>query len=298
MTEQVNLVEKREYSAVIEDVLISLHVDHAGGGGNALSEMILHNHAWCEIFVCQRGLIILESEFGNVILVAGDAAIVPAKLSHHKLSNPPGEDVQWDSLTFDLKHRERVQGGKLFRELSGMCAGERVQVFRKAPEFCQGIIRLCTEEHRPEDVMPALKLTQLLLELARRETPAVNTLEIGTSEQHRISLLEDLISGHFMEPLNAAAVAASMHISQRQLSRIVQKRFGATFTKVLQKKRMETAARLLVSTNSSAEIIGREVGFTAKTVFYRAFHNCYGMTPAEYRKASRFENKVPESDMV
>lgn len=51
--------------------------------------------------------------------------------------------------------------------------------------------------------------------------------------------------------LTAEYVAESLFISERQLMRITQKRYGATFRQVVQNKRLDVAAKLLSETDDS-----------------------------------------------
>ena len=75
-----------------------------------------------------------------------------------------------------------------------------------------------------------------------------------------------------------------LYISPRQLARIVKKRYGASLHQMIVKKRIESAAKLLVESNLSVEEIGSVIGFNTKSCFYRAFRDEYSMTPLQYRK--------------
>ena len=75
-----------------------------------------------------------------------------------------------------------------------------------------------------------------------------------------------------------------LYISPRQLSRIVSERYGEPLHKIIVRKRIECAEKLLFDSNLSIEEISAAVGFDTKSCFYRTFKAEYGITPLQYRK--------------
>ena len=58
---------------------------------------------------------------------------------------------------------------------------------------------------------------------------------------------------------------------------------GAPYKELLQKHRMETAARLLRRSDLNIQQIIAQVGYENTSYFYRLFHERYGLSPREYR---------------
>ena len=58
----------------------------------------------------------------------------------------------------------------------------------------------------------------------------------------------------------------------------------AEANKLIQEKKIETAAELLVGTARPVEQIMSEVGYSDKKHFYELFYKSFGMTPGEYRQ--------------
>ena len=56
-----------------------------------------------------------------------------------------------------------------------------------------------------------------------------------------------------------------------------------TYKELLQKHRMETAARLLRRSDLTIQQISAQVGYENTSYFYRLFHERYGLSPREYR---------------
>ena len=59
----------------------------------------------------------------------------------------------------------------------------------------------------------------------------------------------------------------------------------STYKELLQKHRMETAARLLRRSDLNIQQIITQVGYENTSYFYRLFHERYGQSPREYRRA-------------
>ena len=83
----------------------------------------------------------------------------------------------------------------------------------------------------------------------------------------------------------AAASAASCTANAAQAQTAAQRaETGRTYKELLQKHRMETAARLLRRSDMNIQQIISLVGYENTSYFYRLFHERYGLSPREYRQ--------------
>lgn len=76
-------------------------------------------------------------------------------------------------------------------------------------------------------------------------------------------------------------------IDPRELSAVMNLRFGESFSSMLRRLRVNKACRLLESAaqaTSACEMIGFRCGFNSRQAFYGAFRKEKGLTPQEYRK--------------
>ena len=78
-------------------------------------------------------------------------------------------------------------------------------------------------------------------------------------------------------------VARSYGVSLAYVSECVRAQTGKTYKELLQKHRMETAARLLRRSELNIQQIISMVGYENTSYFYRLFHERYGLSPREYR---------------
>ena len=78
-------------------------------------------------------------------------------------------------------------------------------------------------------------------------------------------------------------VARAYGVSLAYVSECVRAQTGRTYKELLQKHRMETAARLLRRSDLNIQQIIAQVGYENTSYFYRLFHERYGLSPREYR---------------
>ena len=78
-------------------------------------------------------------------------------------------------------------------------------------------------------------------------------------------------------------VARAYGVSLAYVSECVRAQTGRTYKELLQKHRMETAARLLRRRDLNIQQIIAQVGYENTSYFYRLFHERYGLSPREYR---------------
>ena len=78
-------------------------------------------------------------------------------------------------------------------------------------------------------------------------------------------------------------VAREYGVSLAYVSECVRAETGRTYKELLQKHRMETAARMLRRSDMNIQQIISLVGYENTSYFYRLFHERYGLSPREYR---------------
>ncbi len=161
----------------------------------------------------------------------------------------------------------------------------RLEISDTALSLCKDIIR-CTSE-KPLYWHEALKARQTLLlcELARIFSPEAEerTVENDVADV-RLGLIDNFFSEHYADKCDISTLAGVLHISERQLNRVLIKRYGMNFRKKLLRTRIDRAAFLLRTTDMSISQISETVGYLSETSFFKAFKGQCGTTPKLYRK--------------
>lgn len=112
--------------------------------------------------------------------------------------------------------------------------------------------------------------------------------------QATMKLLTDYIHHHYQEHLTLDELAAHTYLSKTYISRSFTRCFGVTFTAYLDMLRLTLAARLLRGQGNLNEI-SEECGFANVNAMILAFKRYWGITPGEYRRMQKQENRSLES---
>lgn len=107
----------------------------------------------------------------------------------------------------------------------------------------------------------------------------------------RIAEVLDRSDEVFDPEFQMVRLCAMVGSNSTYVSKAVNAHYGKPFKTVLAERRVREACRRLDNPQTNAtltiEAIGNEVGFKSRTAFSIAFKNLLGITPTEYRKATR-----------
>ncbi len=295
----VPLPKQRVFTVTVENVTAEFLVEKQNETekqktkNDPITSVTKHDHAYIELFACTSGSVRIDTEQGELVLFAGDVAVIPARLKHILET---GEDIgMCDVAGFTFARRHMTSGSDLFSLLNGLFGRNKTTCIKNCPDLCGAVAGLARAPAKSETCLPALRLTLLLAEAAERlsllKNQGTGAVLIG-GDMDRASRLDYLINSCFTCDLSAKYAAESLYISERQLMRITKKRYGTTFRQALQDKRLEVAAKLLSETDDSVAAICRKVGFRSASHFYRSFGDRFGLTPSEYRSRRSGKNET------
>ena len=92
----------------------------------------------------------------------------------------------------------------------------------------------------------------------------------------------DYMEEHYEEELTIEQLSTIAHLSRFYYQRLT----GYTVSEYLRSVRLKMAAGLLKADNGKIMDIAMQCGFSSHSTLTRAFRQCYGMSPAEYRASS------------
>lgn len=99
----------------------------------------------------------------------------------------------------------------------------------------------------------------------------------------RLIQVRGLIDEHEGRPLTIEQLAKKAGINAKQLKPGFRNMFGVTIGRYQLIRRMQQAARLLINTSNTIELISDLVGYDESSSFARRFKPIYKMTPLQYR---------------
>ena len=80
--------------------------------------------------------------------------------------------------------------------------------------------------------------------------------------------------------------AKALHLSERQVARIVMKYFGKSLSEVITEEKLNYAAYLLTSTTLPISEVAMQSNFHSDNYFFQKFKEHFGQTPLQYRKSA------------
>lgn len=101
--------------------------------------------------------------------------------------------------------------------------------------------------------------------------------------RHALNRVFDYVGVHYAEKLSLDDAAAVAGFSKFYFSRIFSQYTGMPFSQYLLRQRIDSATRLLITTNSRLLDIAMQSGFSSLSTFNRVFRHFHGCTPTEYR---------------
>lgn len=96
----------------------------------------------------------------------------------------------------------------------------------------------------------------------------------------------DYMEEHYEEELTIEQLSSIAHLSRFYYQRLFYRLTGYTVSEYLRSVRLKMAAGLLKADNGKIMDIAMQCGFSSHSTLTRAFRQCYGMSPAEYRASS------------
>lgn len=241
-----------------------------------------HCHAKYEAHIILRGECDIDVEDLSLALRAGDVLLIAPGQYH--CTTAASDDFTHFVLSFVIKDTPPRSD---FAERAKPC------VLARMPEYTLTLCRYThTEmfERRPFRTEALHAQYSMLLAEVFRAVLDCTAHEIRTASHvtdARFLLIDDYFEKHLTKESSIEQMAEELHLSPRQISRILKNSYGVNFREKLRRTRMDRAGWLLRTTELSVSEISEQVGYNSETSFFKAFKTNYGMTPHAYRKAKK-----------
>ncbi|WP_374009168.1 GlxA family transcriptional regulator [Leifsonia sp. LS-T14] len=108
-------------------------------------------------------------------------------------------------------------------------------------------------------------------------------LAAQSAEDEPIRNLLEWLPDHLTHDLSIPSLAARVHLSERQFSRVFKAEIGVTPAEHVEAVRLESACRLLETTTNPVDEIARNTGFGSPETMNRVFQRRLNTTPTEHR---------------
>lgn len=266
----------------------SRYVDSVCITGCTEGGMQLHSHSFYEILYCRSsGDVEYLVGSDRYRLQKGDVVLITPDVSHCPIlpDNAPEPYI-----------RDMIRiSPELIAELGKLYPGDAVagvlqtRLLRTADtrwEFLDQLFRWCVTEadlRTPGWEYAVLGHTlQILVNLYR----AMVDKSASAPQAEKPELLDQVllyVEGRLARKITLADVAHQFFVSESTISQTFRNRMGVSFYRYVTQRRL-IAAKHLIAEGVSMESVGRQVGFSDYSTFYRAFRQEYGIAPRQYRK--------------
>lgn len=232
----------------------------------------IHRHAEHEIFFVWGGEMELVTERENYRF-CDSVVVLPSDLGHYTVIDAERLFVIYLSI-------ERADGERGKRLLQRLASGVlSLSISDDEKFYLEKLIKnqnCCDYPHL---------LALLFSELFTRIEPSIG--DVGEEENgggKYAFALEEYIEKHYSEKVRLCDVAKALHLCEKQVSRVIKREYGCSFSEYVNKKRMSVALMMLKHSEMTVTEISHAVGFENDNYFYRVFRERFGITPNEYRK--------------
>ena len=232
----------------------------------------IHRHAEHEIFFLWGGEMELVTESENCRF--GDSVVVlPPDLGHYTVIDAEKVFV----IYLNIDRAEGESGKKLVKLLSSGVVSLKVSEDEKF------YLEKLRETQKSIDFSHLLSL--LFSEVITRLSPEILGGEgSGEGEGKYAFAIEEYIERHYSERIRLRDLAEYLHLCEKQVSRVIKREYGCSFSEYVNHKRLSVAVMMLRHTDMTVTAIAGVVGFDNDNYFYRVFRENFGLTPNEYRE--------------
>ncbi|GLY39266.1 AraC family transcriptional regulator [Amycolatopsis sp. NBRC 101858] len=138
---------------------------------------------------------------------------------------------------------------------------------------------------------PASRVARQLVMFLRRPG-GQSQFSVGiepASATRRVDELRQYIAAHLADALTVTELAARVHLTDRQITRVFKAELGMTPAAYVEHARVEAARQRLETTDDTLSRIAGTCGFGTVSTLTRAFRRTVNTTPGEYRERFRVE---------
>lgn len=251
-----------------------------------------HSHTWFEFNYILTGTVVTLFEEQPHTVRAGECFLIPPGLTHSHIYTK-GNPHEGFNFRFRLKpapwntDSPPAAGVSLHALLSGLTEWPPGAF---ADDFGLGekLLELFAAGMNGESPLSLqLRLVQAIESLGhKRRAQAAREREPGKPGIDKlVKQVEIYLEDFYGEQVNAAALAASLHMSYGHLARLYKKKTGRTIIGRMNELRLEKARRLLEDPSLLVKEAALRAGFPDLYYFSRTFKRKYGVSPRDYRKS-------------
>ena len=249
------------------------------------AQLNLHSHTFYELLYCCNDC---GAEYlvgaDRYRLQKGDIVFVPPGISHRpllpdRMTEPYERYVLWISQAFldDFI-------GKYAPEGKTITYGTLLRTGDTKWELLGGYFRRGVWEAENQAAgwqVAVIGNTITLLTLMGRSIQERTASVLKAEKPDLLNEVLAYIELHLSEKITLEETAKHFYVSVSTITQLFRQKMGTSFYRCVTQQRL-IAAKVLINEGKALEDVGRAVGFTDYSSFYRAFKKEYGITPRQF----------------
>lgn len=259
----------------------------------------LHHHDFFQVFFVVKGHIILQADGIDNEIGEAEALIIPFDFPHRILFNP-------ESVVYSLYFVEDY----ILSQIHSRVVGQLISAIKLDHKINSNHHMRLIVPINPDDMQNYLALFECLLRSVELDgsneyslAPSLITsclhiiaktyLNMPSGQKLSLALEQyaetvkqciHFLDRNYSKNFDIDQMAKDFAISKTLLYSLFSQLTGTTINQYISKKRIQSAANLLLMSNMSIQEISEMVGYPEYSTFYRNFRKIVGKTPNEFRR--------------
>ncbi len=248
-----------------------------------------HRHSSYEFHIVAAGSCIVKYDDIEFEVTPGDVYLTPPGVYHTQTHNDSDHYLEY-SLNLDMKLVNHVMSEE--RQLMEALSSAKLEKYRS--EELIRLFNIALEEAYMKRLGFYNKIkgiiNLLLVETARTITDErLHKLDHDLSNKkcdYRYTQIRRFIKDNINRPISTSEIAVHMHLSQKQVNRIVKANSMMSTKELICESKLEKSKELLKMTDYSIGQISEVMGFSSQYYFNQFFKVREKVSPSIYRKMS------------
>lgn len=240
-----------------------------------------HSHSFCEVHYCLEGSYVYRLASGEELRMgAGDTVLIRERVEHGQCAVAPG--ARKLSFAYRLMENQTVYNRDAQQQARDALViqdgGRLLELFQRVSE------EFNDRRMGYRDVIGSL-LFQIAMEYERHISVRPSEDAVAARINQRAEEIMLFINGNLTRNITTNDVADTLHLSKRQINRIVLREFGTSCTNVIRQTKHKKAQELLLYSDKSIQDIAALLGYSNVYSFSKFFKSEEGLPPALFRRS-------------
>lgn len=240
-----------------------------------------HSHSFCEAHYCTEGFYIYRLADGTEFrLNAGETVFIRENVEHVQYAI--GEGSRKISVAYRLTENQAAYNRTAPNQsLNAVIIRDNGRIF----DLFRQISDEFSEQRLGYRDMIGSLLFQIAMEYERHISAKPSEDTIVPRIDRRAEEIMIFINENLMRNITTTDVADVLHLSKRQINRIVLREFGTSCNSMIQQAKHKKAQELLLYSDKSIQDIASQLGYSNVYSFSKFFKSQEGMPPALFRRS-------------